>query len=79
MEEIHPCATIKDVKKDVPRDLKIARDLSETPHPTDEEADFTRNAPSKSAGRELSLELTITNIDEVTQGVTGAGVRSSCP
>ena len=63
LTQIHPRVTIEDVKKDVPWDLKIASDLSETPHPTDEEIDFIRNfAPSMSAGRELSLELMIANM-----------------
>ena len=35
----------------------------ETPHPTDEEIDFIRQfAPTMSAGRELTMELTITNM-----------------
>ncbi|MCK7514240.1 MAG: hypothetical protein MZV70_66410 [Desulfobacterales bacterium] len=51
------------MKKDVPWDLKIAPDLSETPHPTNEEIDFIRCfAPAMSAGRELSMELTIVNM-----------------
>lgn len=63
LSQIHPRVTVEDVKKDVPWDLKIAPDLSETPHPTDEEIDFIRNfAPSMSAGRELNLELMITNM-----------------
>jgi len=59
-------------KKDLPWDLKIARDPSETPHPTDVGVDIIRNfASSMSAGRELLLELTITKYDEATQGVNG--------
>jgi glutaconate CoA-transferase subunit B len=47
----------------VPWDLKVASDLTETPHPTDEEIDFIRRfAPAQSAGRELSMELTIVNL-----------------
>ena len=63
LAQIHPRVTVEDVKKDVPWDLKIASDLSETPHPTDEEIDFIRCfAPAMSAGRELSMELTIVNM-----------------
>ena len=63
LAQIHPRVTVEDVKKDVPWDLKVASDLSETPHPTDEEIDFIRCfAPAQSAGRELALELTITNM-----------------
>lgn len=63
LAQIHPRVTIEDVKKDVPWDLKIAPDLSESPHPTDEEIEFIRRfAPAMSAGRELSLELTIANM-----------------
>lgn len=63
LAQIHPRVTIADVKKDVPWDLKVADDLSETPHPTDEEIDFIRCfAPAMSAGRELAMELTITNL-----------------
>jgi glutaconate CoA-transferase subunit B len=63
LTQIHPRVKIEDVKKDVPWDLKISPDLSETPRPTDEEIEFIRNfAPAQSAGRELSLELTIINM-----------------
>jgi len=63
LAQIHPRVTVEDVKKDVPWDLKVASDLTETPHPTDEEIDFIRRfAPAQSAGRELSMELTIVNL-----------------
>lgn len=63
LAQIHPLVKIEDVKKDVPWNLKISPDLSETPRPTDEEIAFIRNfAPSQSAGRELALELTIANM-----------------
>jgi glutaconate CoA-transferase, subunit B len=63
LTQIHPRITIEEVKKDVPWDLKIAPDLSETSHPTDEEIDFIRRfAPAMSAGRELALELTILSL-----------------
>ena len=63
LAQIHPLVKIEDIKKDVPWNLKISPDLSETPRPTDEEIAFIRNfAPSQSAGRELALELTIANM-----------------
>jgi len=63
LAQIHPRVTVKDVQKDVPWDLKVASDLTETPHPTDEEIDFIRRfAPGMSAGRELAMELTIVNL-----------------
>ena len=63
LAQIHPRVTVEDVKKDVPWDLKVASDLTETPRPTDEEIDFIRRfSPAKSAGRELSMELTIVNL-----------------
>lgn len=63
LAQIHPRVTVKDIKKDVPWDLKVASDLTETPHPTDEEIDFIRRfAPAMSAGRELAMELTIGNL-----------------
>jgi glutaconate CoA-transferase subunit B len=63
LAQIHPRVKVEDVKKDVPWDLKVAPDLSQTPRPTDEEIEFIRNfAPAQSAGRELALELTITNM-----------------
>jgi glutaconate CoA-transferase subunit B len=63
LAQIHPRVTVEDVRKEVPWDLRIASDLTETPHPTDEEIDFIRRfAPAQSAGRELALELTIINM-----------------
>jgi glutaconate CoA-transferase subunit B len=68
LAQIHPRVKVEDVKKDVPWDLKIAPDLSESPHPTDEEIDFIRRfAPAMSAGRELSLELTINNMMKIAR------------
>jgi glutaconate CoA-transferase subunit B len=63
LAQIHPRVKIEEIKKEVPWDLKIAADLSQTPRPTDEEIKFIRNfAPAQSAGRELALELTIANM-----------------
>ena len=63
LSEIHPGVTIADVRKNVPWDLKISDNLTETPRPTDEEIDFIRNfGPTVSAGRKLTLELVIANM-----------------
>ena len=63
LAQIHPKVKVEDVKKEVPWTLKVAADLSETPHPTDEEIDFIRNfAPNMAIGRELMLELTVANM-----------------
>jgi glutaconate CoA-transferase subunit B len=63
LAQIHPRVKVEDVKKEVPWDLKIAENLSETPHPTDEEIDFIRHfAPNMAIGRELLLELTVANM-----------------
>jgi glutaconate CoA-transferase, subunit B len=63
LAQIHPRVTVADVKKDVPWDLKVAADLTESVHPTDDEIDFIRRfAPAMSAGRELAMELTIKNL-----------------
>ena len=68
LAQIHPRVNIEDIKKEVPWDLKIAADLSETPRPTDEEIDFIRRfAPAQSAGRELALELTMANVAKKTK------------
>lgn len=68
LAQIHPLVKIEDIKKDVPWNLKISPDLSETPRPTDEEIVFIRNfAPAQSAGRELALELMIANIMNKTK------------
>lgn len=63
LAQIHPRVTIEDVKRDVPWDLKIAPDLSETPHPTDEEIDFIRRfSPAASGGRQLFQEMMVANL-----------------
>ena len=63
LTQVHPRVSVADVKKDVPWELKVADDLSETPRPTDEEIDFMRNfAPNMVMSRELMLELTLANM-----------------
>jgi glutaconate CoA-transferase, subunit B len=63
LARIHPRVSVDDVRKDVPWDLKVADDLQESVPPTDEEISFIRRfAPAVSAGRELALELTLSNL-----------------
>ena len=62
LDRIHPGVDLQAVRKDVPWDLRVARDLSETTPPTDDEIDFIRRfAPELSAGRKLATELTLAN------------------
>ncbi len=62
LAQIHPKCKVEDVKKDVPWDLKVSKDLSVTPPPTDEEIDWIRHfAPSQAAGRKISMELIVAN------------------
>lgn len=63
LTKLHPKVDLADVKKDVPWELKIASDLAETSHPTDEEIDFVRRfAPGQAAGRKLMMELVFRNL-----------------
>lgn len=63
LTRIHPGVTVDSVRKDVPWDLKIADNVTETDHPTDQEIDFVRRfAPGEALGRKLMYELTITNV-----------------
>ncbi len=63
LAQIHPGISIEDVKKDVPWDLKIDDNLTETEPPSQEEVSFIRRfAPSESAGSALELELSLANI-----------------
>lgn len=69
LAQIHPRVTVEEIKKEVPWDLKVADDLKESPHPTDEEIDFIRCfAPAMSAGRELAMELMIANLMKNSKG-----------
>jgi glutaconate CoA-transferase subunit B len=54
---------VEDIQKEVPWDLKIAEDLSQTEAPTAEEIDFIRRfSPAMSAGRQLAQHLMMANI-----------------
>jgi glutaconate CoA-transferase subunit B len=62
LAQLHPGVSLESARKDVPWDLRIAHDLSETAPPTDDEIDFIRRfAPELTAGRQLAAELTIAN------------------
>ncbi len=57
---LHPGVNAEDVRKDVPWKLKIADNLNTTPVPPQEAIDFVRVFdPTLTAGRKLSLSLTI--------------------
>ncbi len=63
LAQIHPKCKVEDVKKDVPWDLKVAKDLTVTTPPTDEEINWIRHfAPSQSAGRKIAMDLIVQNI-----------------
>lgn len=63
LSEIHPRISLQDVKKDIPWDLKISENLSETKPPSDEEIDFIRNfAPAAAMGRALSTEVAFADL-----------------
>lgn len=62
LSRVHPGVSVEDIRKDVPWDLKVARDLAETDRPTDAEIDFIRRfAPTEAVGRKLMYELGLTN------------------
>ncbi|HDP25341.1 MAG TPA: glutaconate CoA-transferase [Deltaproteobacteria bacterium] len=62
LEKLHPGVSVDQVKKDVPWDLLVSPDLSETDPPTEEEIDFIRQfAPTEAVGRKLMYELGIAN------------------
>jgi len=58
LAQIHPGTSLRDVRKDIPWELMVAPDLTETVSPTAEEIDFIRHfAPGEVIGRELRIEL----------------------
>jgi glutaconate CoA-transferase, subunit B len=62
LTQLHPGITIDMIKKDIPWDLKVADDISQTIPPTDEEIDFVRRfAPTESVGRKLMFEFGVIN------------------
>ncbi|MCP4752686.1 MAG: glutaconate CoA-transferase [Proteobacteria bacterium] len=69
----HPGIAVDAIKKEVPWDLKVADDLTETPPPTDREINFIRRfAPTEAVGRSAAVELTFANFvrDLEEQGKT---------
>ncbi len=68
LAQIHPRVSVGDIKKDIPWDLKVASDLTETTPPTEEEINFIRRfAPTEVVGRQLMFELGLANIMRKTQ------------
>lgn len=68
LAQIHPRVSVDDIKKDIPWDLKVASDLTETTPPTEEEINFIRRfAPTEVVGRQLMFELGLANIMRKTQ------------
>ena len=68
LAQIHPGVKVEGVQKDIPWDLKVAQDLSETQPPTADEISFIRHfAPGQVAGRNLGLELALANLDRKAQ------------
>ena len=62
LSKVHPGVSVDRIKKDVPWDLKIAHDLSETDRPSDAEIEFVRRfAPTEVVGRKLMYELGLSN------------------
>ena len=62
LSKVHPGVSVDSIKKDVPWDLKIAHDLSETDRPSDAEIEFVRRfAPTEVVGRKLMYELGLSN------------------
>lgn len=63
LAKVHPGMQVAEIKAKVPWDLKIAKDLSETRPPTEDEIDFVRQfAPSEAIGKDLMYELALTNL-----------------
>ena len=68
LAQIHPRVSVDDIKEDIPWDLKVASDLTETTPPTEEEINFIRRfAPTEVVGRQLMFELGLANIMRKTQ------------
>jgi glutaconate CoA-transferase subunit B len=63
LAEIHPRISVEDIKKEVPWELKVSKNLSETKRPSDAEIDFIRRfAPAAAMGRALSTETAFANL-----------------
>jgi glutaconate CoA-transferase subunit B len=65
LAEIHPHNSVEDIKNDVPWDLKLSDNLTETKPPADEEIEFIRNfAPAAAMGRALATEAAFANLEK---------------
>jgi glutaconate CoA-transferase, subunit B len=63
LSQIHPGVTLADIRKEIPWDLKVSPELTQTERPTDREIDFVRRfAPTESVGRNMRVELSIENV-----------------
>ncbi|MBU3917822.1 glutaconate CoA-transferase [bacterium] len=63
LAQVHPGISADQIKKDIPWELKIASDLSETTPPSEKEIRFIREfAPAEVLGSALMTELTIRNL-----------------
>jgi glutaconate CoA-transferase subunit B len=68
LDQIHPGVAVADVKKDVPWDLKVAENLTQTQGPSDAEIDFIRRfAPVASMGRASQSELVLARVAAETE------------
>lgn len=62
LAQVHHGVSVESVRKDVPWDLKIADNVTETARPTDAEIDFVRHfAPTEAVGRKLMYEMGMQN------------------
>jgi glutaconate CoA-transferase subunit B len=60
--KVHPGITVEMIKKDIPWDLKVTENISQTEPPSDAEINFIRRfAPTESVGRKVMYELSIIN------------------
>lgn len=63
LAQIHPGVSVAEIKKEIPWDLKVAENLSETEPPNEQEIEFIRKfAPAEAVGNSLTIELTIQNL-----------------
>ena len=69
LTQLHPGVSVEEVQKDIPWELKVDDNLTETEPPSQAEVSFIRKfAPSESAGKALALELSLANIMKKMEG-----------
>jgi glutaconate CoA-transferase subunit B len=62
LAQLHPGVSVEEVRREIPWDLQIAQNLTQTVPPTAEEIDFIRRfAPAEVIDRGLRLELSLAN------------------